>query len=71
MRKEVVYSVLMDVKKILAELSVDKKSDRGRQSVYVSKATWERFKKAAKAAGPSLVLEKLMTAFCDEAEKKK
>jgi hypothetical protein len=59
-----------DLKKMLDSLP-EKKRDRGRQSIYVSKAIWDKFKKATSKVGASLALEMLMEQTIAEAEKKK
>lgn len=70
--KKDVYSVLMDVKKILEELP-DKAQGRGRVTVFISKSLWTKFQKAVKGRDKKVpdVLEALMEGAIAELEKKK
>ena len=48
-----------------------RKSDRGRESIYVSKAVWEAFKENCEPVGASKVLEDFMRKQNEEADRKK
>jgi len=60
-----------DQLKKLLETLPEKKNDRGRQSIYVSKSVWEKFKKKTEKIGASLAIEMLMEQAIKEADKKK
>jgi hypothetical protein len=61
----------MDVKAIVKKVQQKKVTDRKRTSIYVSQRVWRDFKKLAGDRGASLLLEELMSATIEEAEKRK
>ncbi len=60
----------IDGKDILERLSVGKKGDREKTSLYLSKALYEAFRKACGDIPASQVLEELMQQFVDSVKKK-
>ena len=60
----------IDGKGILAKLSVGKKSDREKTSLYLSKSVYEAFKKACGDVPTSQVLEELMQQFLSSLKQK-
>ncbi len=60
----------IDGKAILEKLSVGKKDDREKTSLYLSKAVYEAFRKACGDVAASPVLEELMQQFIDSVKKK-
>jgi hypothetical protein len=60
----------IDGKEILEKLSVGRKNDREKTSMYLSKAIYEAFKKACGDVPTSQVVEELMQQFVDSLKRK-
>ena len=60
----------IDGRNILRRLSISKKSDRERVSLYLSHGLYKEFKKNCDEISPSQVMEELMREFLNSLPKK-